>query len=53
MDRSNVETVFVAGQVRKWKGELVHHDIAGLRDRLVASRDHLFQTAGVTRSLFD
>lgn len=53
MERSNVETVLVAGQIRKWKGELVGHDIDALRSRLVASRDYLFEAAGVEQKLFD
>ncbi|MEJ7737217.1 MAG: hypothetical protein WKF97_07310 [Chitinophagaceae bacterium] len=31
MDRSNVETVIVAGKIRKWKGLLMDADIAKLR----------------------
>ncbi|MFD1330397.1 amidohydrolase family protein [Methylopila musalis] len=46
MERSNVETVLVAGQVRKWKGALLGHDIPALRDRITASRDHLFGAVG-------
>ena len=31
MERSNVETVIVAGKVRKWKGRLLDTDLASLR----------------------
>jgi len=52
MDRTNVETVIVAGKVRKWKGRLLDVDLASLRSQLEASRDYIFQAAGVTRNLF-
>jgi 5-methylthioadenosine/S-adenosylhomocysteine deaminase len=48
MDRTNVETVIVAGKVRKWKGQLLDNvtgtpmDLRGLRAQLEASRDYLF-----------
>jgi cytosine/adenosine deaminase-related metal-dependent hydrolase len=49
MDRTNVETVIVAGKIRKWKGLLLDNssgapmDLGGLRAQLSASRDYLFQ----------
>lgn len=49
MDRTNVETVIVAGKVRKWKGHLLDNttgapmDLSTLRAQLEASRDYLFQ----------
>ncbi|WP_174801252.1 amidohydrolase family protein [Martelella limonii] len=52
MERSNVDTVLVAGKVRKWKGKLLGCDIPHLRDELVKSRDRIFEKAGLTRSLF-
>ena len=52
MERSNVDTVLVAGRPRKWRGQVVGFDIARLRDELTASRDHLFETAGVEQDLF-
>jgi 5-methylthioadenosine/S-adenosylhomocysteine deaminase len=52
MDRSNVDTVIVAGKIRKWKGELLDCDIPKLRRELEQSRDHLFEAAGVPRDLF-
>jgi len=48
MDRTNVETVIVAGKIRKWKGQLLDNftsaplDLAPLRAQLEASRDFLF-----------
>ncbi|WP_257979111.1 amidohydrolase family protein [Corallococcus exiguus] len=52
LEQSNVDTVIVAGQVRKWRGALVGVDLAGLRQRVTASRDFLFETSGVPRRLF-
>ena len=52
MERSNVDTVIVAGKVRKWRGALLGADLPKLRRELEASRDYLFETAGVSRDLF-
>jgi hypothetical protein len=52
MDRSNVETVIVAGKVRKWKGRLLDVDLGRLRRDLEASRDYVFSAAGVPQDLF-
>jgi cytosine/adenosine deaminase-related metal-dependent hydrolase len=52
MDRTNVDTVMVAGKIRKWKGELLDVDLPKLRGELEASRDYLFEAAGVERDLF-
>ncbi|WP_205665187.1 amidohydrolase family protein [Caldimonas tepidiphila] len=52
MERSNVSTVLVAGQIRKWRGELLGFDLPKLRRELEASRDHLFDAAGIARDLF-
>jgi 5-methylthioadenosine/S-adenosylhomocysteine deaminase len=52
MDRTNVETVIVAGNVRKWKGKLVNVNVAKLRQDLEASRDYIFKTAGIKQELF-
>ncbi|HEX7819183.1 MAG TPA: amidohydrolase family protein [Sphingobium sp.] len=52
MERSNVDTVLVAGVIRKWRGELVGFDVTKLRGELEASRDHLFEISGVRRDLF-
>jgi 5-methylthioadenosine/S-adenosylhomocysteine deaminase len=52
MERSNVETVIVAGKVRKWRGRLMDTDLAGLRRNLEESRDHLFRRAGIGKDLF-
>jgi 5-methylthioadenosine/S-adenosylhomocysteine deaminase len=52
MERSNVETVIVAGKVRKWKGKLVDANLNHLRRQLEDSRDYLFSQAGIAQNLF-
>ena len=52
MDRTNVETVIVAGTVRKWKGRLLDVDLPNLRRQLENSRDYIFAAAGVPQNLF-
>jgi cytosine/adenosine deaminase-related metal-dependent hydrolase len=55
MERSNVETVIVAGKVRKWKGKLLDADLRKLRRDLEDSRDDLFDAARIpaeVRNLF-
>jgi predicted amidohydrolase YtcJ len=52
MERSNVETVIVAGKIRKWKGRLLDVDLPALRGQLEASRNYLFKAAGIPIDLF-
>ena len=52
MDRTNVETVIVAGKVRKWKGKLLDVNLTQLRHQLEASRDYIFAAAGIQQNLF-
>jgi 5-methylthioadenosine/S-adenosylhomocysteine deaminase len=52
MERSNVDTVIVAGKVRKWRGKLLDVDLATLRTRLEESRNDLFEAARVRQDLF-
>ena len=52
MDRTNVETVIVAGKVRKWQGQLLDVDLPKLRQQLDASRDYLFNAAGIPQDVF-
>jgi cytosine/adenosine deaminase-related metal-dependent hydrolase len=52
MDRTNVETVIVAGKIRKWKGQLLGVDLDRLRGQLEASRDYIFAKAGIPQNLF-
>jgi cytosine/adenosine deaminase-related metal-dependent hydrolase len=52
MERSNVETVIVAGKVRKWKGRLLDVNLNRLRRDLENSRDYLFGAANIPQDLF-
>lgn len=52
MERTNVDTVMVAGQVRKWQGQMLGFDMDRLRGELETSRDYLFEAAGIERDLF-
>jgi cytosine/adenosine deaminase-related metal-dependent hydrolase len=52
MDRTNVETVIVAGKVRKWRGQLLDVNLDRLRQQLEASRDYVFNAAGIKQDLF-
>lgn len=52
MDRTNVDTVLVAGKIRKWQGQLLGHDLEKLRSELEQSRDYIFEKAGVKQDLF-
>lgn len=52
MERTNVDTVFVAGKLKKWKGQLLGFDLKRLAGELEKSRDHLFEAAGIERDLF-
>jgi cytosine/adenosine deaminase-related metal-dependent hydrolase len=47
MDRTNVETVIVAGKARKWKGRLLDVDLNALRSQLEQSRDYIFNAANI------
>jgi len=42
----NVDTVLIAGEIRKWRGRLVGHDLATIRARVQQSRDDLFERKG-------
>ncbi|WP_310431363.1 amidohydrolase family protein [Streptomyces sp. 3330] len=44
-DTRNIDTVFVAGQVRKWNGRLVDVDVDALRGEVAASRDYIMARA--------
>src|SRR5712691_10691642 len=52
MDRTNVETVIVAGKVRKWQGQLLDVNLDALRGDLEVSRDFIFAKAGIPPDLF-
>ena len=52
MERTNVETVIVAGKIRKWKGSLLDVNLDSLRAKLDATRDFLYSAAGVSQNPF-
>ena len=52
MDRTNVETVIVAGKIRKWKGQLQDVNLSKLRNDLENSRDYVFGQAKIPVDLF-
>jgi len=52
MERSNVETVIVAGKVRKWNGRLLDVDLRHLSRQLENSRDFLYSAVGRPQNLF-
>jgi hypothetical protein len=52
MDRTNVQTVIVAGKVRKWNGQLQDVNLDQLRPQLVATRDFLYNAAGHAQNPF-
>jgi cytosine/adenosine deaminase-related metal-dependent hydrolase len=52
MDRTNVETVIVAGKIRKWKGELLGVNLSHLRHQLENSRDYIFAAAKIPQDPF-
>jgi 5-methylthioadenosine/S-adenosylhomocysteine deaminase len=53
VERSDVDTVMVAGAVRKRSGKLVGVDVAKLEADVTASRDFLLEASGYCPDLFD
>jgi cytosine/adenosine deaminase-related metal-dependent hydrolase len=53
MDTSNVDAVFIAGRVMKWRGELVGVDLPRIRRLIDQARDGLLARAKAPRNLFD
>jgi 5-methylthioadenosine/S-adenosylhomocysteine deaminase len=53
VERSDVDTVMVAGEIRKRAGKLVGIDVAKLTADVTASRDHLLEVSGYRPDLFD
>jgi 5-methylthioadenosine/S-adenosylhomocysteine deaminase len=52
VERSDVDTVMVAGQLRKRAGKLIGVDLAKLRTEVDASRDYLLTVSGHRADLF-
>jgi 5-methylthioadenosine/S-adenosylhomocysteine deaminase len=53
VERADVDTVMVAGQMRKRAGKLLDVDLARLKADLNASRDYLIETSGYRADLFN
>jgi 5-methylthioadenosine/S-adenosylhomocysteine deaminase len=53
MDTSNVDTVMIAGKVRKRAGKLIGVDLASIGRQAAASRDYLVGKLGWPRSVID
>jgi cytosine/adenosine deaminase-related metal-dependent hydrolase len=53
MDTSNVDGVFIAGRIMKWRGELVGVDLPRIRREIDQARDGLMARAKASRNLFD
>jgi 5-methylthioadenosine/S-adenosylhomocysteine deaminase len=51
MDTSNVDTVFIAGKLMKWKGQLVGVDLRWINQLVEQSRDHVVSKAGWPQTL--
>jgi len=52
VERSDVDTVMVAGEIRKRGGTLVGIDVAKLEAEVTASRDYLLDASGYRPELF-
>jgi hypothetical protein len=52
VERSDVDTVMVAGAIRKRAGKLVGVDLAKLTADVTASRDYLLEASGYRPELF-
>ena len=48
----NVDTVLVAGQVRKFRGKLIGHDLDRIHGLIETSRDYLYSARGFTGDIF-
>jgi 5-methylthioadenosine/S-adenosylhomocysteine deaminase len=53
VERSDVDTVMVAGMLRKQAGKLIGVDVAKLHADVNASRDYLLKTSGYRPGLFE
>ena len=53
VERSDVDTVMVAGEIRKRNGKLIGVDLAKLSADITASRDYLLDKSGYRIDLFD
>jgi len=52
MDTSNVDTVFISGKIKKWKGELTGVDFYRINRLVHESRDYIVSGTGWNTTLF-
>lgn len=52
MDTGNVDTVFINGKVKKWRGELTDADPDRINHQLQESRNHIISEAGWPETYF-
>jgi 5-methylthioadenosine/S-adenosylhomocysteine deaminase len=52
VERSDVDTVMVAGEIRKRAGKLIGVDVAKLTADVIASRDYLLEASGYRPDMF-
>lgn len=52
MDTSNVDTVFISGKIKKWKGELTGIDFNRINRSVHESRDYIVSKTGWNEILF-
>lgn len=52
MDTSNVDTVFISGKIKKWKGELTGIDFNRINRLVHESRDYIISGTGWNSTLF-
>jgi len=51
MNPSHVETVFIGGKVKKWRGSLVGVDVAGVLRLVEEARDGVLRRANYAKNL--
>jgi 5-methylthioadenosine/S-adenosylhomocysteine deaminase len=52
MNPSHIETVFIGGKVKKWRGNLVDVDVAGVLRLVEEARDGVLRRANYPKNLF-
>jgi cytosine/adenosine deaminase-related metal-dependent hydrolase len=52
MNPSHIETVFIGGKVKKWRGNLVDVDVAGVLRQVEEARDGVLRRANYPKNLF-
>ena len=52
MNPANVDTVFIAGKIKKWRGNLVGFDLARIRKQVETARDRVMRRANYKSDLF-